>query len=65
MRSEAEICEKIQQIKKDYSHVLTGTIATVFENAPRALMQLEAETQLRTLHWFLDEVFKSKLKPRS
>lgn len=45
-----------------YSHVLEGSFATVFINAGRALMQVEAESQLRALHWTLGTKYKSKLK---
>ena len=61
MKTEDEIKEKIEAIKKDYEHILKGSLATLFENAPRALMQLEAETKLRTLAWILDITYKSKL----
>jgi hypothetical protein len=62
MKTESEIKAKIAEVERDYSHVLTGTTATVFENAPRALMQLEAETKLTALNWALGKTFKSKLK---
>ena len=64
MKNEKEIRALIKQIRKDYEHVLTGGLATIIENAPRALMQLDAETKLRTLHWVLGEKFESKLEAR-
>lgn len=43
-------------------HILTGSVATVGINAPRALLQLAAERELATLHWVIGKKFKSKLK---
>lgn len=63
MRTQVEVKAKIAEIEKYYSHVLKGTCATVFENAPRALMQLEAETKLIVLHWCLGTKYKSTIKP--
>ncbi len=65
MRSETEIEKKIAQIETDYGHVLTGSVATIQINAPKALMQIEAETNLRALNWALGREFKSKLKGRN
>jgi len=62
MKTEQEIKATIKKIKQDYNHVLTGSVATVTINAPRALMQLDAETTLNTLHWVLGTEYKSKLK---
>lgn len=55
MRSEAEIREKIKDVEKGYRHVLDGTMATVVENAPRALMQLFATSILDGLFFALGE----------
>jgi hypothetical protein len=62
VKTEAEIREMIKAVKRDYAHVLRGTIATIVENAPRALMQLEAEAKLDTLYWILGERYESKFK---
>ena len=45
MKTPEQVREKIAQIRENYAHVLTGTVATIHENAPRALMQLEAEAR--------------------
>ncbi len=62
MKTKEEIQAKIADIEKGYAHVLRGSIATVTINAPRALMQLDSETKLQTLHWILGTKYKSKLK---
>lgn len=62
MKTKKEIRDQIRTIEKDYAHVLRGSIATVFINAPRALMQMDAEVKLTTLHWVLGTKYKSKLK---
>ena len=62
MKTEDEINVAIKQIEKSYAHVLTGASATITINAPRALMQIEAETKLQTLHWVLGTKYASKLK---
>jgi hypothetical protein len=60
MKTRDEVEAKIRQIEADFSHVLTGSVATVVINAPRALEQVAAETKLATLHWVLGTKFKSK-----
>ena len=62
MKTQHEIEAAIKNIEKSYSHVLTGSVATINSNAPRALVQLEAETKLQTLHWAIGTNWKSKLK---
>lgn len=62
MKTKKEVSDKIREIKESNSHVLTGSVATIAINAPRALMQLSAETQLKTLHWLIGSEYKSKLK---
>lgn len=57
-----KIKARIAEIEKDYDHVLTGSVATVVINAPRALEQVAAEAKLQTLHWVLGTTYKSKLK---
>lgn len=65
VKTEKEIKAQIAKLAKDYRHVLTGELSTIIENAPRALMQLQAETRLETLNWILGKEYKSKLKPRN
>lgn len=61
-RTYKEIKAEIQKVEKDYRHVLTGTRATVFINAPRALLQIDAESKLSALNWVIGADYKSKLK---
>lgn len=53
MRSKEEIKHRIREVKAQYNHVLRGSLATVQVNAPRALLQVQAEAKLATLHWVL------------
>lgn len=62
MKTEAEVNRLIQEIESAYKHVLTGGLATVAVNAPRALEQVAAESKLQTLHWVLDTRYKTKLE---
>lgn len=62
MKTESEIKARIKKLETDYEHVLTGSVATLQINAPRALSQISAETTLATLYWFLDKEYKTKLK---
>lgn len=62
MKTEQEVEAKIKEIEDSYKHVLTGSVATVTINAPRALQQIAAETKLQVLHWILGTKFKSKLR---
>jgi len=62
MKTKEEVKAKIEEVEKNYSHVLTGSLATVFINAPRALEQVAAENRLATLHWILGKEYKSRLK---
>lgn len=62
MKTQQEIRSKIKEIEDSYKHVLTGRLATIAVNAPRALEQIAAETKLQVLHWVLGSKFKSKLK---
>ena len=55
IRPEQEIRDRIKEIENDYSHVLKGSFATIVENAPRALMQLEAKAKLQALYYTLKE----------
>jgi len=59
MKNEEEIRKQIEDIHKNYYHVLhEGGLSTIDVNAPRALMQLETVTRLETLHWALGEEYK-------
>jgi len=61
IKTVSEIEAEIERIKEEAHHLLfEGSVATVDINAPRAIMQLEAETQLRTLYWVLGKNFKHK-----
>lgn len=53
MRSKEEIKHRIREVKSQYNHVLRGSLATVQINAPRALLQVQAEAKLATLNWVL------------
>jgi len=50
MLSEKEVKGRIQELEKDNAHVLDVGPASVFINAPRALMQLSATSQLDALY---------------
>lgn len=62
MKTQAEIERQIRQIEYDNVHILTGSIATIQVNAPRALQQIAVESQLRALYWTIGRIFKSNLK---
>lgn len=55
MRTEKEIRHKIKDVENGYAHVLKGSMATIVENAPRALMQLSATALLDGLYFSLGE----------
>jgi hypothetical protein len=61
VRTEKEIEGMIKVIESTYDHVLTGSLATIHVNAPRALMQSSAEAKLQALYWTLGRQYKSKL----
>jgi hypothetical protein len=54
MRSIKEIEAKLEELKNDDS--FKSPTATLFENAPLALIQLELETKVRVLEWVLKDV---------
>lgn len=62
LRTHKEILEEIAKTQKDYKHILTGSVATVTINAPRALLQCSVESKLQTLHWVIGKKYKSQLK---
>lgn len=62
MKSKKEIEQEIADIERTYEHILTGSMATVDVNAPRALQQISVHGQLKALHWVLGTKFQSKLK---
>jgi hypothetical protein len=55
MKTEKEIREKIKKIETDYEHVLSIAPASIEINAPRALMQISAKSELNALYWTLNE----------
>lgn len=55
MKTEKEIRDKIYDVEKGYGHVLKGSMASIDENAPRALMQLSATSLLEGLYYSLGE----------
>jgi len=55
IRTEKEIRAHIKVVEKAYKHVLDGSMATIVENAPRALMQLTATSKLDSLYWVIGE----------
>lgn len=62
MKTQEEIIREIKQTVYDNMHVLTGSVATVQVNAPRALQQVTIENKLRALYWVIGQEYKSKLK---
>lgn len=54
--------QEIKDTEDRYAHVLTGSLATIQINAPRALMQIEATTKLCALHWVLGRQYESRFK---
>jgi len=62
MLTEQAIKIRILEIENSYQHVLTGSLATIDVNAPRALEQVAAATKLSALYWVLGKEYKSKLK---
>ena len=55
MKTEKEIRDKIKELEFDNKHLLEGELATIVENAPRALMQLQTVSQLQGLYFTLNE----------
>lgn len=55
MLNKKDIRAQIDKVTADYKHVLDCGPATVQINAPRALMQVEACSQLTTLYGLLGE----------
>lgn len=55
MKTEAEIRGEIEEITKNYDHVLSCGPADVFINAPRAISQVCTTAQLDILYWMLGE----------
>lgn len=55
VKNDKEIREQIKKIVDSYKHVLDCYPATVGINAPRALMQIEAQSKLDALYWTLGE----------
>ena len=62
MRTQKEVEGMIKVIEGTYNHILTGSLATVQINAPRALLQSAIEAKLQALYWVIGKQYKSKLK---
>lgn len=62
MKTKEEIQARIKEVEERFSHVLTGSAATIVINAPRALQQVSSEAELTALYWAIGKKFKSKLK---
>jgi hypothetical protein len=61
MRTRQEINELIVHIEQVHRDILTGSLATIQINAPRALMQLSVEARLSVLYWVVGREYKSRL----
>ena len=59
IKSEDKIVSQIWKVEQMYQRALNSPCATVLENAPLALMQLEAKNKLDALYWVL-----GKKRPR-
>jgi hypothetical protein len=57
MKTEKEVRIRIAQIKQENEHLLSGSLATIQINAPRALGQIACCKMLETLYWVLGENF--------
>ena len=55
------IRKRIREIEEQYAHVLEGELSNIQINAPRALLQLQAESKLEELYGLLGEKYVSKL----
>lgn len=62
MKSKKEVQRQIRELERAYKHVLTGSLATVQINAPRALEQVAAESKLAALYWVLGAKYQSRLR---
>lgn len=54
--------QRIAELEIGAEHALTGSLASVQVNAPRALMQCALEAELTGLYWVLGKRYISKLK---
>lgn len=54
MKTEKEIEERIENLKD--RDELDRESATVFENAPLALIQMDLESRITALEWVLEEI---------
>ena len=55
MKTESEVRALIKKITEDNAHVLNTAPASVVINAPRALIQVAAKSQLSALYGILNE----------
>lgn len=62
MKTEKDIRIRIAQIKQENEHLLSGSLATVDINAPRALGQIAVKKMLETLYWVIEENFAHQFK---
>lgn len=62
MKTEKDIRIRIAQIKQDNEHLLSGSLATVDINAPRALMQVSVRSMLEILYWVIEQKFDHQFK---
>jgi len=54
MKTEKEILDKIKELESDER--LSYPTATIIENAPLALIQLEMESKITALKWVLGDI---------
>jgi hypothetical protein len=63
MRTEQDIKKHIRVIKKNCRHIITGPVADLRKDPTTALLQVTVESELRALHWVLEERYISQLSP--
>lgn len=55
MMTDKEVVDAIEEVVRDYKHVLNCSRASLFANAPRLLMQISATIKLDMLYMFLKQ----------
>jgi hypothetical protein len=55
MKTEQAIRNQTKNLIKTYKYVLNCPLATITENAPRALIQINAIAMLDALYWVLEK----------
>ena len=53
MRTDKQVRDIIALTKEANKHILRGEFAEVTTSTVKALMQLEVESKLQTLYWFI------------